>query len=54
MKPLEPIPSTLRVSSDLLHTGVCVAQKARVGVRLYAFSSSGLNNHTWACNVNNP
>ncbi len=52
MKPLEPIPTTLRVRCDLLYPGVWIGQKARAGLTVYVFSSSGLKDHVWTCNVN--
>lgn len=54
MKPLEPIPTTLRVSCDLLHPEVWMGQKVRVGLTVYVFSASGLKDHIWTCNVNKP
>lgn len=54
MKPLEPIPTTLRVSCDLLHPGVWMGQKVRVGLSVYVFSASGLKDHIWTCNVIKP
>lgn len=50
MKPLEPIPITLRESFDLLHPGVWIGQKVRLGLSVYVCCASGLKDHIWACN----
>lgn len=48
---MQPHPTTLRVSCDLLHSGVWVGQKVRVGLSVYAFSSSGLKDHVCICKI---
>ena len=51
MKPLEPSPTTLRVSWDMLHPGVCIGQKVRVGLSVYVSSASGLKDQIWTCKL---